>query len=343
MPTWSYLLTIAVLTGCAADLGGAEVKGADAGDVDAPNAPEDPVRGDDAGLRDIDEEPKEVCDEVVGIRFEQREPQPDMMLVVDRSTSMSEPLFEGDTSRKWDIIRTGVASVVATQADRINFGLMLFPWRWGCNKGDVRVDIAKDNAGSVLQELNSSGPGSPADTPTEQSLRKVRDYYSNRPTNPDGRIVLLATDGLPNCGKTIGDTVNALTSLKQLDIKTYVLGFGVSANVDVGKLQQMAVAGGTNQVYTAGTTSELNNSLEAILAQVTAPACGFDLQQVPKDDADLNVSVNGVELERDGPNGWSYEPATRTVRLQGTACRDVRAGNVSAIDVDLGCKGIIVE
>lgn len=293
--------------------------------------------GPDAG---IDEPaPVEICDEAVDISFEQRTVTPDIMLVLDRSGSMGDSLVNGNSTTKWDVMRTAVANVVSNKGDQVNFGLMMFPWGSSCGGGEVRVTPAINSVGPVLQEMNSVTPD--GKTPTHQSLERARNYFDGQPVNPDGRIVLLATDGLPVCS-SIGQSVNVIQQLQQRSIQTYVLGFGFG-NVDLSGLQQMASAGGTGQVYTADSPDQLSISLDSILGDVTVASCDFQLQQTPSNADDINVTVNGVDLGRDDANGWIYDDASKTITLQGASCESVKAGGASAIEVDLGCEGTIVD
>ena len=294
--------------------------------------------GPDAGAPPVSD-PPQVCDEAVTITFEQRTAVPDILLVVDKSGSMGDPLVNGNVTSKWDVMRSAVANIVSNKGDKVNFGLMLFPWTNNCNDGQVRVTPGLNNVGPILQEMNSVGPG--GSTPTHQSIKRARDYYDGQPVNPDGRIVLLATDGYPYCS-TVNQSVTAIQELAQRNIQTYVLGFGFGS-ADINGLTQMAVAGTTGQVYSADSPDQLSFTLDSILGEVTTPSCNFELQETAEDDADINISVNGVELVRDDPNGWSFDSTTNTVTLLGASCEAVKAGGADGIAVDLGCEGAIVD
>ena len=283
--------------------------------------------------------PVEVCEEAVNISFDQRTITPDIMLVLDRSGSMGQTLVNGNSTSKWDVMRTAVANVVSSKGDKVNFGLMMFPWGTLCGDGQVRVAPAINAVGPVLQEMNSVIPD--GYTPTHQSLERARDYFDGKPVNPDGRIVVLATDGLPYCS-TIGESVSVIQQLQQRSIQTYVLGFGFG-NIDVSGLQQMATAGGTGQVYTADSPDQLTISLDSILGDVTIASCDFQLQQTPSNADDINVTVNGADLGRDDADGWIYDDSSKTITLQGASCESVKAGGASAIEVDLGCEGTIID
>tara|TARA_R110002096_G_scaffold436021_1_gene665164 strand:- start:12665 stop:13648 length:984 start_codon:yes stop_codon:yes gene_type:complete len=318
--TTLFALTLLGAAACAPELGGTGDPGApDAGTFVAPDA--------------------EVCDEAVAITFEQRQVTPDIMLVLDKSGSMGEPLVNGSSTSKWDVMRNAMASIVANNGANVNFGLMMFPSNNDCGVSDPNVTPALNNVGPILNQMNNTGPS--GRTPTHQSLQKARDYFDGQPVNPDGRIVILATDGLPVCS-SINQSVDVIESLVQRSIKTYVLGFGFG-NADVSGMLEMAIAGGTNQLYSADSPDELNLALDSILGDVTIPSCEFALQQTPSNADDINVVINGVELNRDDPNGWAYDEATKTITLNGAACESVQTGGTDGIEVDLGCEGAIID
>lgn len=295
----------------------------------------------DAGSFDPGE--PEVCDEAVAITFEQKPVNPDILLVLDRSGSMDDPLVDGNVTSKWDVMRNAMATIVADKGTDVNFGLMMFPTNNECAVGNANVTPALNNVGPILSAMNSGGSApNNGGTPTHQSLERARAYYDGQAVNPDGRIVILATDGIPTCGSSTSASISVIESLVLRDIKTYVLGFGFG-NADVSGMQQMANAGGTNQLYSADSPDELNIALDTILGDVTVPSCEFELQQTPANADDINVTINGVELERDIPNGWSYSDVTNTITLAGASCEAVKSGGASGIEVDLGCEGTIVD
>lgn len=293
----------------------------------------------DAGTFNPEPSDPEVCDEAVAITFEQRQVIPDIMLVLDKSGSMGDPLVNGNSTSKWDVMRTAMASIVANNGAQVNFGLQMFPSNNDCGTTTAHVEPQLNNIGPILQQMNSTAPG--GRTPTHQSLERARSYYDSKPVNPDGRIVILATDGLPVCS-SIGQSVSVIQSLQQRSITTYVLGFGFG-NADVSGLQQMASAGGGGPLFSADSPDELNLALDTILGDVTVPSCDFQLQQTPSNADDINVTINGVELQRNDPNGWSYDDASNTITLNGAACESVQSGGTSGIEVDLGCEGTIVD
>jgi hypothetical protein len=44
-------------------------------------------------------------------------------------------------------------------------------------------------------------------------------------------------------------------------------------------------------------------------------------------------------VDEDPAEGWTYDPATMTLRFNGGACAAIQAGTVTDIDVVYGCEG----
>jgi hypothetical protein len=137
-----------------------------------------------------------------------------MLLVIDKSGSMTDPL--GDTD-KWTALKSALGTALGRVADQMNFGLVLFPY---AEFRTIPVDscepdccVLPDNPGAVLvpveqgeraveeigYQLDATSPG--GGTPTATALDAALRYF----TTGDGaalegeKYVLLATDGGPNC------------------------------------------------------------------------------------------------------------------------------------------------
>jgi hypothetical protein len=191
-------------------------------------------------------------------------------------------------------------------------------------------------------------------TPTHTSLDAARAYYGAIPVNPIGRYVLLATDGLPNCGpplpdggteETIDETVAAVQALHDAGIITYVLGFGMDLTGDPTALSRMATAGGTGMPYSATSAAELDMALDAIAAEITPASCTIELDGPTRDPMLLRVSFDGGALIPRNPahtSGWDYDPATNTITFYGAECTALQSGSVVGVDVDFGCPGPLI-
>jgi hypothetical protein len=137
-----------------------------------------------------------------------------MLLVIDKSGSMTDPL--GDTD-KWTAMKSALGTALGHVADQMNFGLVLFPYATfhtipldGCDTdccelpdGDAAVLVPVEPGGRATEEisyqLDGTSPG--GGTPTAAALDAALAYF----TSGDGaalegeKYVLLATDGGPNC------------------------------------------------------------------------------------------------------------------------------------------------
>jgi len=285
------------------------------------------------------------CQQVEPIDFVQP-PPPSLMLMVDRSGSMGQPLDGGDD--KWSIMQAALARITADYDSAIDFGLTLFPTGAACNGGAVYVDIAPLSGGRVRSELARFSPA--GGTPTHTTLEDARSYFAALPPSDAGRFILLATDGLPNCGDgttrnaTVDETLAALRSLATHGVNSYVLGFGGEANNAPDTLNAMAEAGGTASYFPVSSPAELDRALDDIASQVSADVCTVALQSVPDDPAKLGIFLDDEQLPRSPSHsqGWDYDAATNTVTIYGDACTNLRIGRTRAIRIEFGCEGPLV-
>lgn len=289
---------------------------------------------------------------------------PDMLLVVDVSGSMCSPLvdaFPPSMTSKLAIMKAALRDLVVAKDARINFGMMLFPAGGECGAGTVRNPIMPRNASAITATLSTLREGlfdcatmNTGATPTHLSIDAARAYYGTIPPNPVGRYVLLATDGLPNCGpplpdggteETVDETVAAIQALHDAGIDTYVLGFGSGFSGDPAALRRMAVAGGTGMPYSATSAAALDAALDAIAAEILPASCTIALDGPARDPALFRVSFDGGPLIPRNPartSGWDYDAATNTITFYGAECTAVQSGAVDRVDVDFGCPGPLI-
>lgn len=277
---------------------------------------------------------------------------PDMLLVVDISSSMLAPLdlFNPFGPNKWSVMRPALEQVVMRHERRINYGLEVFPLDSECGSSGLLVDPAPMTYSDIQRELGAHGPFAEAATPTHIALQEALTYYEGRPANPIGRYVLLATDGLPNCNPTVDDdgrapSIAAIQALRAAGIDTYVLGFGGGfGTADAATLRDMAMAGGTGSHYSAMDAASLEMALDSIAAEVIVPSCTVELGGPPRDPALFRVELDGMVIPRNPSrtSGWDYDSATNTITLYGPECASVESGMVAEVSVDFGCPGPLI-
>jgi len=361
----SFVVIIAALAACAAEAGTGRGPGpgptvdagtstppaTDAGMV-LPGVDGGPIApGVDAGPREF---PDGGCEATVPVETEIIGDPPDLLLVVDASSSMITPLGFDFTTTKWSVMDAALEELVDEYEGRINFGLMTFPGSGECGAGVVRADIAPRNASTIVGQLDAHAPSfTSGATPTHISLDEARAYYAGRAPNPIGRYVLLATDGLPNCGlprdeegntmPTVEESVTAVSGLQSDGIDTYVLGFGSFIAGDATALTRMAEAGGTTRYYPASSPSTLASAFETIAAEIIPPSCTLELG-TPRDPSLLRVELDGTVVPRDmsRTRGWDYDEGTNTITFYGADCDRLQSSSGGSVSVDFGCPGPLI-
>jgi hypothetical protein len=282
---------------------------------------------------------------------------PDLLIVLDRSGSMSSPIptFPPNFTSKWMIMRDALNGLAADLQDNIRFGLAEFPTNDDCDvtsPGAVRVPIDLDQAPEIMSYFTSRSPN--GNTPAHLGLQAALTHYNSITANPAGRYVLFATDGEPNCAADAATasaaTVSAVTALASAGIKTYVLGFG-GGFVDDSVLNNSAVAGqvprpgGPPHYYRANSAAELQTVLDQIAGGIIVPSCSYALASLPPNPDDVTVTLDGQVVPRSTmhTNGWDYHPDSMTITFFGTYCQQIESGAVANVSFVYGCPGPVID
>lgn len=282
---------------------------------------------------------------------------PDLLIVLDRSGSMSGPIpmFPPNFIPKWNIMRDALNMAVSQRQDQIRFGLSEFPTNDDCAADPAtsnRVPVDLGQAPEVMQYFNTRSPN--GNTPAAGGLAAALTYYNSIPVNPAGRYVLFATDGEPNCdvddASAATHTVDAVRALANAGIKTFVLGFGgafVTGTVlnDAAQAGQVPRPGGPPYYYAANSATELNAALQTIAGGIIVPSCSYHLATVPPVPDDVTVTLNGNPVPRSTmhTNGWDYHPDAMTITFFGTYCDQIMSGAVGNVAFSYGCPGPVID
>jgi len=303
---------------------------------------------------------------------------PDVLILLDRSNSMSEP----PADPLWNIIRQAIITVTQAMDDSIWFGLMSFPnsvppdncsgFNNQCTapaSTSVLVDVGPDTSGAIevaLMALTTCGG-----TPVAMSLQSANDYLATL-TDDHPKFIILATDGAPNCNESLdGDTCTCtaptgcwINNLNCLDdtrtygildtlcsagVSTYILGMGGATSwTDV--LQGMATHGCTDTPYAVNDPDAIQAALDDIAGAVAS--CQFELNCADIPDATkVNFYFDGIAIPRvtDHSDGWDWIDICESetdesgfIEFFGPACDKIMNREVETVSAAFGCPTLII-
>ena len=289
----------------------------------------------------------------------------DLLLVLDKSGSMTSSISSTTDCKtafvdpdagtptcqpRWATMVSGLDAVLSGASGDVNWGLQLFNSDGTCGVAATpEVTIGTGSAAGVQAKIATVNPG--GNTPTRAAVTAATTYLQSL-TDTNGKYILLATDGEPNCLTTGGGrggggngasdvpgTVAAITAAATAGIKVYVIGVGP----ETGNLDNFASAGGTDHYYPALSPQDLNAALATIVG--TVASCTFSLGKAPPDPTNVAVQFNGDSSLRaphdtTHANGWDYASSSdTTIQLYGSWCDNVTNGTYTAATILEGCPG----
>jgi hypothetical protein len=302
----------------------------------------------------------------------QQSPPAEVYLVVDRSGSMLE-IGSNPSLTKWQELNGAVSSVLSQFDGAINFGLITYPVDAECSVTGPQVKFGPQNGPNIMSHLTAQTPA--GGTPTAAALNNAASSLRALGTTGSQRLIILATDGGPNCnyfltatpicscalanlnycctnypdtcvwGKNCLDDAHVLQVIDALHadgIDVVVIGLAGSGAY-ASLLDLMAVSGGrpnTGSTYYYATTNqaELQAALQTIAVSVIS--CEIDLQEAPEFPDGVKVYMDGAEVLRDTTqqNGWDYTDATHLkVKLFGVACTTLQDGQQHEVIATFPC------
>lgn len=259
--------------------------------------------------------------------------------------------------------------------------------------GDLQARA--DEIRTILNSIEMAQTGSPQSgddshtgggTPTGNTLAALKRYSALADEGRDN-FVLLLTDGLPNCNANnpvdgvsnptacfcqatscTGEfsregcldatgTIQQVTELFELNVRTIVVGFGIDTNEDKARetLQAMAQAGGfpracpnstdaecgtgntcnqatkecNNKYFSAANGNELAAALATIVQVIDQNICQYTLDVVPQNNSSefIAVRVDGSTVQ-EGPQTWRYTGDSK-VEIVGELCDRLKAARTS--------------
>jgi len=282
----------------------------------------------------------------------------DVLLVLDRSGSMDYSIAEdcyctqpsgggggqvcsntSNCTKRWPSLTSAVDATLTATTGSINWGLKLYSSTGnGCTvSSGVEVAISGTSVATIQTQIGNTSPG--GNTPTAQAITAATTYLKTVNDN-NNHVILLATDGEPNCASggsstpNVQATVDAITAAKSAGFLVYVIGIGPQAALT--NLQSFAVAGGSGNYYPATSPQALTDAFASISKLVAT--CVFTSTKPPPAPDNVAVYLNKNLVTKDDVNGWSFGSDTQTIILNGTSCDEAMTAD-SAVQILFGCPG----
>jgi hypothetical protein len=286
--------------------------------------------------------------------------QPELLLALDRSSSMNESLtpdgLNGVPPTRWTETLAGLEQVLMATEGMIPWGMRMFPEPGGCNVAPmVDTPIAVKQAGTIMQTARMKGYNRTGDTGTPTNVvmqAAVTDLKALGTGVP--RYIVLATDGEPTCPKMplateaeakaaqLAAAVQAVKDAVTAGYKTFVLGIAIDPALKAA-LDQLAVAGGfprttgDTKYYPVNSKEDVVKALNDITTNYIA-SCGFNLQMAAPDPKLVTVSNGNEVIPPDATNGWTFtDPARMHLELKGTACETFKKSPNPSLKVTFAC------
>jgi hypothetical protein len=305
-----------------------------------------------------------------------------LMVIFDRSGSMEE---DWNGTPKYTAAGNALLSAITPIKDLLTIGGMFFPSADpamagdpncpdGCNVADPLHWIPGPGAcclngvaGVISCDVNT------IDKPDEQDFVPAATFIANFPNlslppNPtagtpleagvmnaaaaisghmftDPLIVLIITDGEPNCNSVSQNVIDQVTAWHTAGINTHVVGLpGAQGAADL--LNQIATAGGTMTYIDPSDPMELETRLESVISSTVKKgfmSCtfGLDPKAEAPDKLHLIVTENGVDMDvaRDLSKDatWTINADGSQVELMGQLCDFAKDGTFEMVRFQYGC------
>ena len=292
---------------------------------------------------------------------------PNLYLVIDRSGSMewapcacdrdgctdcpSPCLYCGTT--RWDELVSGLDTLSVELTRDFNVGIGAFPTDSSCAvgmPGFELLDLAPGHGAAAFRAAYA-GVTPQGRTPAREALDLVRarmlyDFAGDTvPSRP--HAVVLITDGEPNCGGDVASTASAAEQLYIAGVPVYVIGF---SNLNPASMDEIAEAGrglpatAANDWFPVSESAGIAAALRTIASELVSCSVTVALSG-DEDTSRIRVEqlVDGVAtpVAAGAPDGYTYDPGTRTVTLLGRACSTlqdaVRADRTATVRARVAC------
>jgi len=335
-----------------ASTGGTGANGGSAGTVivDVRDASSDVLELDDA-------------DSCADIQFEVTNVVPTVVLLIDRSASMSEEDLDAANPgvTRWDALKMGLldpAGAVASLQDQVRFGVVFYA---GGDRGDTCPVLDQGGEPATLMPPRTglladfttyfTPLDTLPDTPTGESVAFTAGELAAF-TEVGPKYIVLATDGEPDLCDDRQEPSGRDRSLAEVtaafadDITTFVISVG--ADVAEAHLSEIANAGqgfpptdmpATPRFYKVTTQQALADAFQTIITGTRSCTLALNGEIDPKLADRGEVLLDGMPVPKSETDGWRVVDGS-TIELVGNACESIQSG-VHALSASFPCEVIV--
>jgi hypothetical protein len=229
-------------------------------------------------------------------------------------------------------------------------------------RADAEIAALPGAATGLVSSIDDQSPG--GQTPTVPSLRGAVRHASEWAASHDDQqvVVVYLTDGYPRgCDGESNDIATAEGIAEDAfqgdpSIRTYVLGVGPNLE----DLNDIAVAGGTQEAFFVDTGADVTAQLTAALGSIrddVTVECTYTIPDPPPGQTLILEQVNVEYTNGDGvkeqigynattgncEEGWQFAENNTQVVLCGDTCEQVKSDPGARIDVAFGCARMPFE
>ncbi len=283
-------------------------------------------------------------------KFELERMPPEIVIVLDRSSSMS--ATDNRMTTRWAEATAALDDTLRSTEATVHWGLKMFPSMSGCGvTPGLDEGVRRESHAAITDRITTAGHNSPFDNerPTPTAVKAAVDYLRARTTKNPKAIVLI-TDGEPTCnlyGLAGGDREGAVAAIEAgvaAGFTTYVIGIATDGSVASVTLDMMAVAGAAPRTdmpryHPVNTHQDLITILNMIAGR--AATCVFSLSKAPA-SSNAAVRIDGMVIPKDVANGWSYDAAQKSLQLNGSTCERLKGSQTVNVSITFGCPPLII-
>jgi hypothetical protein len=316
----------------------------------------------DAGSDGPEPEEGDACADV---QFEVTNVVPTVVLLIDRSASMSQEDLDAENPgvTRWDALKTALldpAGVIASLQDQVRFGVVFYAG--GASGRDATCPVLDEGGDpatlmpprmglladftTYFQPLDTL-----PDTPTGESVAFATGELSAfKEMGP--KFIVLATDGEPDLCSDRQEPSGRDRSLAEVTA-AYTAGvttFVISVGTEVGQahLTEIANAGqgfpvtdmpATPRFYQVTTQQSLASAFEQIITGTRSCTLSLNGEINPTLADRGEVLLDGAAVPKSDTDGWRVVDGS-TIELVGSACDSIQAGK-HMLSASFPCEVIV--